>query len=180
MKIHFITGNKQKFVEARLVIPELEQLDIDLPEIQSLDPHLIIRAKMAEAFKHHPGPFVVEDNSLHLDCLKGLPGSLIKWFLQTIGSDGLADIAQKYDNSRAHARVMIGHAQDLHNIHFFEGRVDGQIVPRETTAGFGWDVIFRPEGYHHTFSTMTDAEKNKISMRGQAFKKLQEFLTSSS
>ena|SRR3990167_2492383 len=179
MKIYFITGNKQKFAEACLVLPELEQLEIDLPEIQSLDSEVIIRAKLEEAFKHHAGPFVVEDNSLHLECLSGLPGPLIKWFLQTIGSDGLADLAAKYNNSKAKARVMIGYAQDRGNVHFFAGEVDGDIVPRETSEGFGWDVIFRPRGHEHTFSTMTDAEKNQISMRGQAFSHLKQFLNNS-
>jgi inosine/xanthosine triphosphate pyrophosphatase family protein len=64
MTIYFITGNKSKFTEGKAILPELEQLEIDLPEIQEIDARLIIEAK--------------EDTSLYLECLNGLPGPLIK------------------------------------------------------------------------------------------------------
>ncbi len=52
MEFYFITGNKNKIEEAKSVIPELQQLDIDLPEIQEIrrkDNHL--EAKLAEAIQ---------------------------------------------------------------------------------------------------------------------------------
>ncbi len=73
MEIYFITGNKNKFEEAKSVIPELQQLDIDLPEIQEIDAKTIIKAKLAEAFRYKQSEFIVEDTSLYLDCLNGLP-----------------------------------------------------------------------------------------------------------
>ena len=84
MKIFFITGNKNKLAEVHAIIKNVEQLDIDLPEIQELDPHKIIQAKVAQAFTHHAGPFIVEDTGLYLDCLHGLPGPLIKWFMEAV------------------------------------------------------------------------------------------------
>lgn len=83
--IYFITGNKNKFEEVRAILPDAEQLDIDLPEIQEIDAHGIIRAKLHAAFAHEEGEFIVEDLSFYLECLNGLPGPLIKWFLKTIG-----------------------------------------------------------------------------------------------
>ena len=44
--IYFITGNSNKLVEAQSVIPEIERYDIDLPEIQEIDAHAIIKAKL--------------------------------------------------------------------------------------------------------------------------------------
>ena len=88
MALYFITGNKGKLVEVQEIISSVEQLDIDLPEIQDIDAQEIIRAKLEEAQKHHQGQFIVEDTSLYLDCLNGLPGPLIKWFMKTIGNDG--------------------------------------------------------------------------------------------
>ncbi len=44
MKIQFITSNKNKFQEAKIIIPQLEQFEIDLPEIQEVDAKKIIEA----------------------------------------------------------------------------------------------------------------------------------------
>ncbi len=87
--LYFITGSENKFKEAQAIIPALERVDIDLPEIQEIDARRIIEGKLSAAFAHHLGPFVVEDTSLYLDGLSGLPGPLIKWFLKTIGPEGI-------------------------------------------------------------------------------------------
>ena len=145
--LYFITGNKNKFDEVAAILPEVEQLDIDLPEIQEIDPHEIIKAKLMEAFQHTSGEFIVEDTSLYLDCMNGLPGPLIKWFLKTVGNKGLADIAEKFGNSKAQAKTMIGYATDRDDIHFFEGVVEGKIVQPQAISGFGWDPIFLPDGH---------------------------------
>jgi len=44
--IYFITGNKNKFQEVQAILSEVQQLDIDLPEIQEIDAHEIIKAKL--------------------------------------------------------------------------------------------------------------------------------------
>ena len=89
MELYFITGNKNKFAEVKAIIPNVKQLDIDLPEIQEIDAKNIIRAKLLEALRHKQVEFIVEDTSLHFDCLNGLSGPLIKWFLKIIENDGL-------------------------------------------------------------------------------------------
>jgi len=174
--LYFITGNKNKFEEVVAILPEVEQLNIDLPEIQEIDPHEIIKAKLTEAFKHTSGEFIVEDTSLYLDCLNGLPGPLIKWFLKTIGNKGLADITEKFGNDKAQAKTMIGYATDRDDIHFFEGMVEGKIVQPEAVSSFGWDPIFLPDGHSKTFAEMDKSEKNEVSMRRIALNKLSEFL----
>ncbi len=97
MAIFFITGNKNKLAEVQAMIPNVEQLELDLPELQEIDAHEIIKAKLQEALKVHDGELIVEDTSLYLDALNGLPGPLIKWFVKTIGVDGLYKIAEKFD-----------------------------------------------------------------------------------
>lgn len=59
----------------------------------------------------------------------------------------------------------------------FEGRVDGEIVfPRRGDKGFGYDPIFRPNGYDVTFAEMDPAEKDRISHRHLAFEQLRAAL----
>ncbi|HLD76584.1 MAG TPA: RdgB/HAM1 family non-canonical purine NTP pyrophosphatase [Rickettsiales bacterium] len=57
----------------------------------------------------------------------------------------------------------------------FEGRVDGRLVKPKGDKGFGYDPIFIKDGMTKTFGEITPQEKDKISHRGTAFKKFQEF-----
>lgn len=180
MSIYFITGSKNKLQEIKAIVPEIEQLDIDLPEIQDIDAHEIVKAKLKEALKHRENALIVEDTSLYLNAIKGLPGPLIKWFLKTIGNEGLVEIAEKLGNSKAQAKTLIGYAKNADEVEFFEGVINGQIVQPRGESGFGWDTIFLPDGHKLTFAEMGSEEKNKLSMRKIAASKLEEYLTQSS
>jgi inosine triphosphate pyrophosphatase len=176
MNLYFITGNLNKFEEAKTVIPNLEMIDIDLPEIQEIDPKEIVKEKLLEALKHKEGEFVVEDTSLYFDCLNGLPGPLIKWFMKTMGNEGLSNLVNKFGNNKATAKTIVGYAKNSEEIYFFEGSIEGEIVSPNVESNFGWDPIFKPNGYEKTFAEMTKEEKNSISMRKQAFEKLKSHL----
>lgn len=179
MSLYFVTGSKNKFDEVKLLIPNLIQLELDLPEIQELDAHKIIANKLSEARLHHKGEFMVEDTSLYLNALNGLPGPFIKWFLQTIGCEGLYKLAQAFGNDRAEAKTIIGYTGPSGETLFFEGSVTGRVVePRLVGSSFGWDAIFLPDGENKTFSEMSREEKNVLSMRAAAAKKLMQYLQS--
>jgi len=156
------------------------------------------------------GPFFVEDTSLYFDALRtsqkslekksieyatiwshdaatapdGLPGPLIKWFMDTADNEGLYKIAQQFNNFGAEATAYIGYADsaDIDNIKYFKGSVRGRIVsPRTITGlGFGWDPIFQPDnqtGLAKTFGEMTKAEKNQFSARGCAATALRNYIS---
>ena len=177
MTLYFITGNKFKFEEVKRRIPEIKQLQMDLPEIQSLDTHEICREKLLEARKHHEGSFIVEDVSFEIDCLQGLPGPLIKWVENTIKATGIAELVHKYENHKATAISVMGYCDEEGNITFFDGIVKGTIVKsNEGNVGFGFDPIFLPDGHDKTFYEMGEEQKSKISHRGLAVRQLQEFL----
>jgi inosine triphosphate pyrophosphatase len=180
MPIIFITSSDHKFAEIKAVVPELERLDMDLPEIQEIDAKAIIRSKLMEALAHRSGEFIVEDTSLYLDCLNGLPGPLIKWFMKTIGKEGLWAIADNFGVYGAEARTTIGYARSHEEIFYFEGVRRGRIVAPRGQSNFGWDPIFQPDGSDKTQAEMTQEEKNRISMRGEAARKLRDFLKENS
>jgi XTP/dITP diphosphohydrolase len=61
--------------------------------------------------------------------------------------------------------------------YFFEGKIEGEIIEvQKGSNGFGYDPIFKPLGYSQTFAEMSDGEKNSISHRALATKKLNDFL----
>ena len=176
MELYFITGNKNKFAEVSAILPSVRQLDVDLPEIQHVDAKEIIKAKLLEALNYKQAEFIVEDTSLYFDCLKGLPGPLIKWFMKTIGNKGLFNIVEKLGNNKAEAKTIIGYAKSPDEIYYFEGSIKGRIVSPKGKSGFGWDPIFQPEGNSKSFAEFSQKEKNEISMRRIALNKLKGFI----
>ena len=175
--IYFITGNDGKFREVSSIIPDIEQLKLDLDEIQSLDPTIVIEHKLAQATTRHKGAFIVEDTSLAINCLGGLPGTFIKWFTDSLGLGGLSDLVACYENRSAIARTTIGYRDEQGVISYFTGEIQGAIVsPRG--GGFGWDAIFVPVGHDKTFGELGPDIKNTISMRSIATRKLANHLKS--
>ncbi|MBI2055876.1 MAG: non-canonical purine NTP pyrophosphatase [Candidatus Sungbacteria bacterium] len=177
MSLYFITGNKNKFAEVQSFFPEIEQLDIDLPEIQEISAKKIIEQKLIAAEAHGKSEYIVEDTSFYLDCLGGaLPGPLIKWFEKAIGIADIAALAEKMGNTGATAKTIIGYADASGIMHFFEGTLRGTIVSPTGDKDFGWGPIFKPEGHEKTFGEMAREEKHAIGMRGIAIGKLKYFL----
>ena len=99
MKLSIVTGNKGKLEEFQQILGndiELEQLDIDLPEIQEIDAKAVIEAKLDEAIRHTDNLVIVEDTGLYFNAWNGLPGVLIKWFEKAVGKDSLVNMFITY------------------------------------------------------------------------------------
>jgi non-canonical purine NTP pyrophosphatase (RdgB/HAM1 family) len=175
MALYFVTGNRRKFAEVQSILSDVEQLDMDLPEIQDLDAKKVIQAKLAVARSYRAIELLVEDTSLSFRCLNGLPGPLIKWFLQALGDNGLYHVVHLLGDDRAEARTVIGYAASTGEVHFFEATLPGCIVAPRGENGFGWDRVFKPEGAEKTFAEMSDAEKNACSMRRAALDQFRRF-----
>ncbi len=178
MRIEFITSNKNKFGEMKEIVPDIDQVEIDLPEIQEMDAKKIIEAKLKEAYKYKKSEFIVEDTSLYIDALNGLPGPLAKWFDKTIGNIGLWKMVKIFGNFSARAKTIIGYGKSENETLYFEGEVRGTIVEPRGENGFGWDAIFLPDGVDRTFAQMSQEEKSLVSTRKIAGKKLAEYLGS--
>ena len=179
MQLSFITGNSNKLNEFRQILGsdiELEQLNIDLPEIQEIDARKVVEAKLKEAVKHTGNIVIVEDTGLFFNAWNNLPGVFIKWFLNTVGNDGITRMLEPFDDKTAYAQVIVGLAsRDIEPV-FFEGRVDGRIIPPRGKSNFGWDPIFIPGNSDKTYGEMDKDEKNNISMRYIAVRKLKDYI----
>lgn len=172
-----VTGNAGKIAEARLAVgAELEAVEVDLPEIQSLDYHEVLRAKAEEAWRRIGRPLVVEEAGLDLAALNGFPGPLVKWLLQAVGAEGIARTAASSGDVRAAARCFLLYKDEEREI-VTEGRTAGTLVlPGRGAHGFGWDPVFLPDGSAQTFAELTGAEKGAVSHRGKAWRNLARLL----
>lgn len=173
----FITGNAGKAHQLELWLGrQLPHHKLDLVEIQSLDLKQVVTHKVMEAYRHLQQPVLVEDVSLTFHALGRLPGPLIKWFLEALDTDGLCRLLASYADRSATAEIIYG-LYDGRQIHYFQGRVPGQVAERPRgTYGFGWNAIFIPEGSDKTYAELTDQEAEALSFRAQAIAKLREFL----
>jgi XTP/dITP diphosphohydrolase len=122
-----------------------------------------------------------DDTGLEVDALDGAPGVYSGRFAGEPRSDErnvdlLLKMMEGKENRKASFRTVI--ALILHGEEFsFEGRVDGEIIHKRIgEKGFGYDPVFRPEGYQRTFAELSVEEKNQISHRGRAVAKLVQFL----
>jgi inosine triphosphate pyrophosphatase len=180
-KIYFVTGSANKFNEAKEIFTnehyELVQYNLDLPEYQG-DSEEIAHKKCLEAETLLPEniyPFFIEDTGLHYNCLNGLPGPYIKWFLKDIGLDGLVKLTEPYTDKTAYAKCIITLKMNIKTKPLsFVGKIDGKIVNTRGRNNFGWDPIF--EVGDQTFAEMDKDKKNNVSHRCIALKMLEEHI----
>lgn len=186
--IVFATNNAHKLGELRGIAGE-EWNVVSLAEIgchdditetaDTLEGNALIKARWVK--ERYGYDCFADDTGLMVDALDGAPGVYSARYAGP-GHDSAANMklllermADK-DNRKAHFSTVIALVIDGEE-HIFEGRVDGTIS-REPSGcgGFGYDPVFVPENSGRTFSEMSAEEKNAISHRGRATRKLMEFL----
>ena len=123
-----------------------------------------------------------DDTGLEVEALGGAPGVYSARYAGPGCSfaDNMAKllremrgIANRKACFRTVIALIIGGAR-----HEFEGRVDGEILEQPTgEGGFGYDAVFRPQGYELSFAQMPLEVKNSLSHRGRAVEKMRVFLS---
>jgi non-canonical purine NTP pyrophosphatase (RdgB/HAM1 family) len=190
----FVTGNHNKAREAAEILGvELRSIALDLPEMQDLDVAQVAAVKAAaarEALDAPDSPILVEDSGLAVEAWNGLPGALTKWFLASVGNEGiLRMLSEEEDRSaRAVCAVAIAFMEPPasgppgvspgrgNSVRVFLGEVGGTIAPEARgSGGFGWDPIFVPEGYSETYAEL-GSRKHEDSHRARALRAAREAL----
>lgn len=188
MKIVFATNNTHKLEEIRRMLRGSHQIvslaeiscHEDIPEEQdTLEGNALQKARYIK--QHYGYDCFADDTGLEIDALGGRPGVYsARYAGEAKDSEAnmrkvLAEM-QGHSDRRARFRTVI--ALILGNEeHLFEGKVEGEILTaRQGSAGFGYDPVFRPDGYDRSFAEMDPDTKNSISHRGEATRKLAAFL----
>ena len=188
MELIFATHNQNKVEEITAILPpviEIKSLrDINFKnEISetsdTLQGNALIKARTI--FNQFKRNCFADDTGLEVEVLNGDPGVLSARYAgnQNIAIDNIKKLLRKlknHDNRKAQFRTVIALIYDR-NEYFFEGIIKGKII-REAKGnnGFGYDPIFQPENYFLSFAQLDKEEKNKISHRAKAFRKLINFL----
>lgn len=175
-KIIFVTGNMNKLREAKKILSDFDIVNhvLEISELQD-NPEEIVKDKARKAYEKLKKPLFVEDTSLCLRALEGLPGPYISEFLTKIGPEKIAKMLDGFEDKSATAICLVAYC-DGNEPEVFEGLEKGTITKPKGENNFGWDCIFIPEGYNQTYAELTEEEKNKVSHRYKALKLLKEYL----
>ena len=191
MELVFATNNKHKvreisdLLDGDFKITGLSDLNIteDIPEdAETLEENALFKARYVHG-KTGMNVFA-DDTGLEVTALGGAPGV---WSARYAGEnksfddniDKLLREMQGAADRSARFRTVIALILDKKE-YLFEGIVEGEIITeRKGTGGFGYDPVFRASGSEKTFAEIPLQEKNIISHRARAMRKLIAFLKGS-
>ncbi|WP_372936567.1 non-canonical purine NTP diphosphatase [Seonamhaeicola sp.] len=190
MQLVFATNNHNKLNEVQALMPKhiklLSLKDIncleDIPETQNTIEGNAIQK--VEYIKTHYGyNCFADDTGLEVEVLNGAPGVYSARYAgnQRNSDDNMNKLLNELsnkENRNAQFKTVI--ALHLNNkIYTFTGICKGIITnTKQGKKGFGYDPIFKPQGYKETFAQMELNLKNSIGHRGKAIKQLINFLNS--
>ncbi len=188
MQLVFATNNLNKLKEVQTLVPASIQLlslkDIgcfeDVPETQdTIEGNAI---QKAEYIKQHYGyDCFADDTGLEVLALNGAPGIYSARYAgpERNADDNMNKLLEALEsktNREAQFKTVI--ALHLNNhLATFTGICEGSITKeKQGDKGFGYDPIFKANGYKHTFAEISLEEKNRVGHRGKAIVQLVEFL----
>ncbi|UII33400.1 non-canonical purine NTP diphosphatase [Fulvivirga ulvae] len=189
MEICFATNNTNKINEIKRLLPSHIRL-VSLADI-GCDEELREDQKTLEGNSHQKADYVyknykvscfADDTGLEVFALDGEPGVRSARYAGEIRSNEdninlLLKNLEGSENRKAQFRTVVTLILNG-KVRQFEGIVRGEIIKeRIGTDGFGYDPVFIPKGYDKTFAQMNIEEKNLISHRGIAIRKLIEYLS---
>jgi XTP/dITP diphosphohydrolase len=176
--LFFYTSNPGKVREVKGLLGPLgirvEWRKATLPEPQADRLEEVVMSKLA-AVPATVRMAMVEDSGLFVKELRGFPGVYSSYVMKTLGAGGLIPLLNGKGRS-AEFKAVIGFREGG-RITLFTGVTEGHISTVEKgNLGFGFDPVFIPSGETRTMSQMGLEEKNRLSHRGKALRKLVEHL----
>tara|TARA_B100001093_G_scaffold86350_1_gene78150 strand:- start:5801 stop:6379 length:579 start_codon:yes stop_codon:yes gene_type:complete len=185
----FATSNQNKVLEIQKILPKklniksLKDLNYfeDIPENETtIEGNAIFKAKyIYEKFNIN---VFADDTGLEVEALNGEPGVHSARYAGTTRNSEknikkLLKNLKNIKNRNARFKTVIALIID-NKLHIFSGIVEGYILESpKGNNGFGYDPIFCPNGFNKSFAELTLKEKNLISHRSFAMKKLIDFIS---
>ena len=185
----FATSNQNKVLEIQKILPKkfkiksLKDLNYfeDVPENETtIEGNAIFKAKyIYEKFNIN---VFADDTGLEVEALNGEPGVHSARYAGTTRNSekNIKKLLKNLKNIKnRNARFKTAIALIIDNkLHIFSGIIEGYILDSpKGNNGFGYDPIFCPNGFDKSFAELTLKEKNLISHRSLAMKKLIDFIS---
>lgn len=178
-KINFVTHNKDKVREFKIILGEefeVEQVNIDYPELRSDDPEEIVKEAVKKLAEELKKAVVVEDSGLFIKALKDFPGTSSAYIHKRIGLKGILKLMEGVKKRACAYKSAVGYCEPGTEPVSFLGEERGEVSEGvRGSYGFGHDPIFIPEGSDKTYGEMGDVENVK-KFRRRAVEKLKQYL----
>ena len=180
MHLKVVTTNDGKFMEfeSALRVPglTLERVHMKYPELQADKLEEVVSFGLDWLGTRVGGNIVIDDSGLFVDSLSGFPGVYSAFVERTIGLGGILKLMESARDRKALFRTVLGILHDGRAT-LLSGECRGEITTgMRGSSGFGYDPIFIPDGQKLTFGEMGTMEKNAVSHRGHALRRLKETL----
>ena len=185
-RLLFASRNAHKTREIQQILgPEFEVRDLSAyPEIsetvesgKSFEENAKLKAIAVS--KKLSGLIIGDDSGLEVAALDSAPGIYSARYAGDKATNKqnidrlLEEIGRIGDQRRARFRCVLALARNGQILETFEGVVEGTIVDQPRgSRGFGYDPIFVPKGFGHTFAELLAEVKNRISHRAEAIRAL--------
>ncbi len=188
LSLVFATNNSHKLQEVRQILADVAKVvslaeigcHEDVPETGlTLEANALQKAQFV-ATKYGVHCFA-DDTGLEVEALDMRPGVFSARYAgddkkSEKNIEKLLQELQPYENKKARFRTVIALVSNRGN-YLFEGVINGHIIAEKRgSSGFGYDPVFIPEHHTQSFAEMSENEKNAISHRAMAVKKLLQFL----
>lgn len=188
-RILFATNNTHKLSEVRSILgPDFLVLSLsdigfteELPETEdTMEGNAEQKARYV--FERCGTPCFADDSGLEVKALNGEPGVHSARYAGGHGNSAenirlLLKKLEGIEDRSARFKCVLAFIDNAGRLYQFDGIVNGTILTEEKgEGGFGYDPVFVPEGHEKTFAEMPGREKNAISHRTHALRKLAEFL----
>lgn len=168
-KILYVTSNPGKFLEVKHYIEanepsiEIEQLDIDLPELQTDDQLEVALEKAKSAYKIIGKPLLIDDSAIYFNAYHKFPGVMTKFVYNGLGFNGIFKLLD--EDSKAKFLLYMVYIDNHDNIHPFEGSCSGKLIRPQNFdtihPTLPWDVVFVPDGYKETYTQLKRFKKGE-------------------
>lgn len=181
------SGNAHKIIEIQEILGEefkvkgLKDLDKDIEIIEdgkSYKENALLKANAIA--KYYDSYILADDSGLEIFSLPEILGIYSARFMgeDTPYEERFKEIYKLLKDKDSSARFVCVMALVTPNKkeYYVEGEIKGRIGKTSGVKGFGYDPIFYPEGYDCTMADISSEEKNKISHRASAMKKIKDLL----
>lgn len=167
IKIYLVTGNPYKVKVAKAALApfeiEVQQLDLDTPEIQSFDTEEVAKYSVKYAAEKTGKAVIKGDFGMHIEVLNGFPGPFPKFINKWLTAEQFIRLYRDEPNKRAYFIDALGYCEPGEKPVCFTTKTYGTLVTTpQGDNGNMIDSVFIPDGFDKTIASLSEKESIKL------------------
>lgn len=183
MKLYLVSTNRHKYKEMSAILKNFgvtlmqKELDLEEPDLGSLEK--VAEHKAWQAYRAVHKPVVAEDTGVYFDAYKNFPGVFAKRTYLALGFSGLTALIRGANNKKAHFKTSVSY-YDGRTMKTFSGVLRGKLVEKPVSIQkdrMPYEKLFIPNGFKKALVNIPLKEKNMVSHRALATRKLGKWVS---